>query len=154
MAGKVTVRVEGLRELERALAQLSKRTGKSVLRRTLKAAAEPMLLKAASLAPVDEMDLVESMGLSSKLGKRQAKLHRRMFRDDRAAVEMFLGAGVLPQAHLQEFGSAKHGAQPFLRPAWDAEKKPTLDRISDLLAKNIDKAARSAARRAAKAKAG
>ena len=67
---------------------------------------------------------------------------------------MFLGAGVLPQAHLQEFGSAKHGAQPFLRPAWDAEKKPTLDRISDLLAKNIDKAARSAARRAAKAKAG
>ena len=145
-----TVRIDGLRDLERALAELPKATGKNVLRRTIRKAAEPMLLRAASLAPTFRLDLVESMGISSKLGKRQGKMHKRMFRDDRAAVELFLGTGVLPQAHLQEFGTERHGPQSFMRPAWDAEKKPTLDRIVATLADEIAKAAQRLARKAAR----
>lgn len=149
MAG-FKVKVEGLRELDRALAELPNRTGKAVLRRTLKRAAQPMADMAESLAPVRTDELQRSVSVSTKLARRQAKMHRRMFRNDRASAEMFVGAGVLPQAHLQEFGSAEHGAQPFMRPAWDAEKRPTLDRIKDMLAEEIRKAAERAERRAAK----
>lgn len=147
---RTTVTVEGLRELEQALRELSKTTGKAVLRRTLLEAAEPMRVVAQATAPEFRGDLKVSVGASTKLGKRQGKLHRRMFRNDRAAAEVFVGAGVLPQAHLQEFGTARHEPQPFMRPAWDAEKRPTLDRIVTALAANIAKTAARVARRAAR----
>lgn len=81
------------------------------------------------------------------------------------AVFMFVGPTVkAPHAHLVEFGTGPHingglfaGTQhpgtspkPFARPAWDAEKDATVQRIATELAAAIDKAARNAARRAAR----
>ena len=42
--------------------------------------------------------------------------------------------------------------QPFLRPAFDAEAKPTIDRLAAAMWTEIDKSAKRAARKAAKAK--
>ena len=153
MAAKVTI--TGLKELEAALSQLPKATGKNVLRRVLRSRAQPIADAASGMAPDDPgtggNDLRSSISVGTKLSKRQASLHKKMFRDDRASVEMFVGAGPLPQATQQEFGNVIHGPQPFMRPAWEGGKDAVLEGIKDDLADEIDKAAKRLAKKAARA---
>ncbi|WIY23349.1 HK97-gp10 family putative phage morphogenesis protein [Parasedimentitalea psychrophila] len=150
----IDMQLEGFSELEDALDQVSKAAGKGVLRRGLKKAAEPMAKLMRDKASEDQGDLRDSVAVSTKLSKRQATAHRKMFRDDRASVEMFVGAGPLPQAHLSEFGSVHNAPAPFVRPAWDQDHRALLDRLGkDLwaeLSKSIARAERKAARIAAK----
>jgi hypothetical protein len=95
--------------------------------------------------------------VGTKLTDRQMSQHRKMFRDDRAAVEVFVGpAGIEgkkgivsnPSAHTQEFGTAHHGPQPFMRPAWDSDHKALLQRLGEIMAKEIEKAITRQARKA------
>jgi len=142
-----TVKVEGMRELEKALKQLSESAGKGVLRRGLKKAAMPMKDLMHDLAPRGDSssdDLADSITIGTKLSKRQAGLHRKMFKDDRAAIEMFVGPGPDPAGVNQEFGNVNHGPQPFVRPAWDAESKPTLDRLGKELWTELEKSVKRA----------
>ena len=146
---KTTVRVEGLRELDRALGQLPKSTAKAVSRQVLRDAAEPMARAARQLAPRDEYHLYESIDVSTRLSRRQKAMHRETNSDTFA--EMFMGTNN-PAGVQQEFGNERHGAQPFIRPAWDAEKQPTLERIADALWVRIAQAAQRLARKATKGK--
>lgn len=141
-------KVEGLKGLEAALLKIGKHTtSKSVGRRALKKAAQPMADLGSSLAPVGEsVTLAPSVTVSPKLSKRQKRRHRKMFAKDKAAVEMFVGAGPLPSAHNQEFGNEHHAAQPFMRPAWDTEGEPTLDRLGPLMWAEVEGQAKRAAR--------
>lgn len=145
-----SVRIEGLRELDRALAELPKSTGKNVLRRVLRKRGQPLADAMRGRAPKETESLIESIGVSTKLSKRQRKLHRKMFRNDKASVEVFVGAGTDPAAVQQEFGNVNHGPQPFARPAWDAEKNSILDGIRDDIAEEIGKAADRLARKRAR----
>jgi HK97 gp10 family phage protein len=148
-----TVSLEGFKELERELEKLSKAAGKGALRRSLKKAGQPMADLMQSLAPIGETAtdaLADSVTIGTQLSKRQKGMHRRMFRDDKASVEMFVGPGPDPAAWNQEFGNINHGAQPFARPAWDQEAKPTLERLKPLLWSEIEKSLSRAARRAAR----
>ena len=149
---KTTIRTEGFRELEQALAQIEKTaTAKAIMRRSLIKSAEPMAALGQSLAPVgDSRQLAPSVGVSTRLSGRQRSLHRKMFRSDKATVEAFVGAGPLASAHNQEFGNINHGPQPFMRPAWDAEAMPTLARLGRIMWSEIEATARRAARRAAR----
>lgn len=148
------VRIDGLKELDRALGELPKATGKNVLRRVLRKRAEPIAEDMRAKAPDDPRtsgnDLRGSIGVGTKLSKRQAKLHRKMFKNDKASVEMFVGAGPVPHAHLQEFGTSRHGPQAFARPAWDAGKGPLLEGLKDDLWQEIQKAAQRLARKTAR----
>lgn len=146
---RTTVRISGLRELDRALGQLPKATAKGVLRKVLREAAEPLARAARRNAPRDEMHLYESIDVSTRLSKRQALQHKK--EDGRSFQEMFVGTNN-PAGMQQEFGNERHGAQPWLRPAWDAEQKPTLDRIGDRLGFEIVEAAKRLAKKAARSK--
>jgi len=147
---RTTVKVEGLREVEKALEGLPKATGKAVLRRVLKKRAQPIADAMEAKAPRDEGTLAASAGVSTKLTKRQKAQHRKMFRNDKAAVEMFAGVGGLPQAHAQEFGNVKHSPQPFARPAWDETQGQVLDGITQDLWDEILKASKRLAKKAAR----
>ena len=133
------MQVEGFSALEEELDALSKAAGKGVLRRALRLA-----------APRGDGDLVESIAVSDKLSPHQRAQHRRMFRDDRAAVEMFVGAGPLPQAHNTEFGNEHQAPQPWARPAWDRDHQAMLKRLGEDLWAELSKAIARAERRAAK----
>lgn len=148
----VKVEVLGLRETEAALSALGKSTGKALLRRILKRRAQPMADAASANANATRRsgDLAESAAVSTKLSKPQAKKHRKMFRNMRSAVEMFVGFGPLPQAHLEEFGSVHNVARPALRPAWDAHKFGLVEGLADDLWFEIKKTAERKARRDAK----
>lgn len=144
---KVTVRVQGLKELDKALGQLPKATARNVLRRVLRQAAEPLAQAARQNAPRDEMHLYESIDVSTRLSRRQAGLHKK--EAGNAFQEMFVGTNN-PAGVQQEFGNERHGPQPFLRPAWDSEKEPTLDRIANSLWTEIEGAAQRLARKTAR----
>lgn len=149
----VTIQLEGFRELEQELQQFSRAVGKGVLRRALLDAAQPLVKAAAGMAPDDPRtgtdDLKASIVASTKLNKRQRKLHRKMFRNDKASVEIFVGTND-PAAVQQEFGNINHPPQAFMRPAWDADKAAIIPRIAAAIRVQVDKAAQRAARRAAK----
>jgi HK97 gp10 family phage protein len=138
-------RIEGMRELEQALGELPKATGKAVLRRVLIEAGEPIARAARAVAPRDVGTLVESIDVGTKLSRRQRSQHRKM-----STVEVHVGPGPNPQAITQEFGTWRHRAQPFMRPAWDAERMNALDRCVTLLGNRIVEAAQRAARKSAR----
>lgn len=151
----MTVKVEGLRELERNLEQLTKAAGKGALRRAGLKSLKPMAELMRDYAPrgtTASDDLAESIMAGTKLSARQAGLHRKMFRDERSSVEMFAGPGPDPAAHNQEFGNINHGPQPFVRPAWDQDKDALLQRIRMELKSEIDKAVARMIRKQARAR--
>lgn len=154
---KTTVRTEGFQELDKALAELPKATAKNVMRRVLRKVAQPMADTMKAKAPDDPKtggnDLRSSIGVGTQLSKRQRGLHRKMFKDDKASVEVFVGAGPVPQAHLQEFGTVHHGPQPFARPAWDQHREELIPQIGNEMWAEIEKAAQRLARKAARAAA-
>ncbi len=152
----VSVKVEGLRELEVALKELPKATAKATLKRILLKYGAPVAETMRGLAPDDphtnRNDLKHSIAVSTRLSKRQAKLHRKENKDDRDFAEVFIGAGALPQAHLQEWGTINHGPQPFARPAWDQHKDGMLEGFKDDLWKEIAKTAARVAKKAMRMK--
>lgn len=150
MAEVFKVHVEGLAELETKLRELPDATAKNVLRRVARKRLEPVAQRARELAPVQSGKLRDSIGVSTKLTRRQRSKNQKFSIDD---IEVYVGAGALPQAHMQEFGTVHNGPHPFLRPAWDAEKDKVLAGLKDDLWAEIEKAAKRIARKAAKAAA-
>ena len=143
---RLKVRVEGLREIEKALMQLKPATAKTVVRKALTKAAEPIAEDMRSKVRVDQGDLRDSVGVGTKLTRRQRALHKKG-----SPVEVFAGAGGLAQATTEEFGTLHVSPHPSLRPAWDAGKMPALETVKAELTDEIARRAARAERKAAKA---
>lgn len=146
---KVTVKIEGLKELDRALGELPKSTAKRVLQKVLKDAGEPLAQAARAKAPREKGFLIENIDVGTKLTRRQATLHKKQAKDDRAYAETFVGASD-PAGMQTEFGNEHQEAEPWLRPAWDAKKDATLEQISNALWGEIERAAQRVARKASR----
>ena len=154
---KASVRVDGLREMEAALAEFTRGTSRNILKRTALKAIEPMADEMARRAPVQkggDHDLQKSIQATDKLNKRQKKLNRQP-----STVEVYAGPtadpGDLappPQGMQQEFGNEHHGPQPFARPTWDGGNRALLDRTAEGLGAEIEKSRQRAARKALKPK--
>jgi HK97 gp10 family phage protein len=154
------VKVEGLSETLEALRQLPKATSRNVLRRALIKAASPIEQQAEQSAPVRTAKLKVSITAGTALSKRERTKQRRWegsvpvmtvagWRSEpKTAVYVFVGAGPLPQARMQEYGTVNHGPQPYMRPAWDANKMKALTTIKADIWHEIDKARARLARKA------
>ncbi len=75
---------------------------------------KPVAARSRSYAPEDQGELKDSIAVSTKLSKRQKRRHRKV---DRSDVEVFVGAGPFPQAHLQEIGTKDTPPRSYMRPA-------------------------------------
>lgn len=180
MAKAVKVRVEGLKELDKALGELSKATARNTLRRALTSAAQPMLEAAKRNAPEDTGGLRRGIQIGTKISKDKSKDPGsrayaqtmaaggsradavQALRDARRAqgvggsfAEVFLGPVRANKkntikANVQEFGSVKQPAQPYMRPAFDSEAQNVINNIGKELSKEIDKSVARARARAAK----
>ena len=135
-----TFKLTGMKELEQALGQIgdvpkNRRIGLKALR----AGGEPVAKAARAAVPVNEGALRESIDVLPTLAPSQ--------RGDRGAVaplEIHVGPGQHPQAITQEFGTYKEPAQPYMRPAWEANKVQALDLIGATLGVEVAKAAAKA----------
>lgn len=150
---KTTVTVEGLRELDEALGELSKATARNVLRRVGVKALEPVAEDYRNSVRRRSNALANSAGVGTKLTRRQAALHRSDIRrglSDDNFVEVFAGPGGLPQAITEEFGTVDQAPQGDLRASWDSNKNGVLNTVASELGSEIEKARQRAARRAAR----
>lgn len=146
------MKMEGFKELEKALQELPKSTSKAVLRATLRKASKPVVQTAQADAPVFRGDFKESIAIGSVLSKRQKRYAARI----KGAVEMFIGA-MWPKGahgHLIEFGVPSRGIppNPVLRRAWDSNKDGVLETFKKEIWAMIDKARARLARRALRGK--
>lgn len=150
----VQVDVKGLKELEQALMELPRSTAKGTVRRAAKKALQPMADKAASIAPDDPATGSEDLHRSIEVSHRTTWKAQKAGRDE---VKMFMGPNPkkmkrYASALVNEFGSFKMSAQPYMRPAWDAEAMPTLDRLKDALWAEVKKSVARRRKRIAKGK--
>ncbi len=106
---KPTFKVEGFRELERALIELPKATAKASVRRLLKKAAQPIADAGRGNAPEREGNLRESYGVGTRLTRRQRKVSKK-----ESEVEVYVGPND-PAAIQTEFGN-EHQAAGSLGP--------------------------------------
>ncbi len=173
-----TIKIEGLKELDRALGELTKATARNVLKRVLVKAGEPIAQAARNLAPVDSGELRDSIQVSSRIkntigaAEFAAVLRAGGTRQEAGAAlraaRRSSGPGSFAEVHVgpaqaktkadaikrivQEFGSINNPAQPYMRPAWAQEQNHALDIVKAELGGEIIKTAkRIAARAAAKA---
>jgi HK97 gp10 family phage protein len=158
---KTRMAVEGMKELDAALAELPKATGKNVLRRVARKSIGIVVEAARPLVPVDNGKLKRSLSVSTKLSKRQSSLARRELAEGKASVTVYAGVGAYPHAHLVEFGTKerfhKSGKsvgrmkpQPFMRPAWDSTKMRVLATFQKDMWTEIEKAAQRLAKKQAR----
>ncbi len=133
---KVTVKVEGLRELDKALGELPKATARSTLVRVLRKAAVPIQKAAELKAPKLTNRLAKNIVISTKLSRREKK---RFPRDSFAEVHVGPHAKVTYDSFV-EFGTDDTPAQPFMRPAWEQEKENALAIVKNELGGEIEKA--------------
>lgn len=142
---KVTYKLTGMKEVEAALQGMKRPAARAIVRRVSREALEPVARSIRAKVHVDEGTLRESVDVSERLSRAQRTQHVK-----RSDFEMFVGPGALPQAITEEFGTFDQAAHPSVRPAWDAEAVPTLDRLGAGLGIEVQKAAARAARKAAK----
>jgi HK97 gp10 family phage protein len=147
----MSVQLKGFRELEAALSELPKATGKNVLRRVARGALEPIADRARSLAPKDKGDLAGSIVVSEKRTRRVNRFNRF---DKQTGLEMAMGpssgGGVLNYATWAEFGRDGQRATSYMRSSWDAGKRAALEFVILNLGREIDKAATRLAKKSAR----
>lgn len=170
------VKVEGLKELEAALKELPKATGRNVIRRALTTAALPVAELARANAPFKEGVLRRSIIVSKirfskgEAGKAAfaAAMKRGASRAEaaQAAHEANAEGGndeditsglaeIGPTteafyAHFVEFGTAHSVAKPFMRPAFEGNKATAVQVIQAALKEEIAKAVERLAKKQAK----
>lgn len=138
MATGLSVKVEGLDELEKQLGALDKKIRKKFLRQALRAAAKPIRDEAARLAPRRTSEPPRTSG---------KPLHRSMVIRSAGkqpgsdiTLQVAPGKGA-SHGLLQEFGTVHHPAQPFLRPAFDNKRDEAVRAFRESLGKNIEQEA-------------
>lgn len=163
--GAITVSITGLKDTNAALGELSKGTARGVLRRVLIQAGQPMAEAAAANAPRATGELAGSIKVGTKTisrvgkaeyaavmqaGGSKAEAREALLGAKRAAGEesfalVFIGPNkafekaAAIKRWVQEFGSRQQSGHPYMRPAFDAHKYSTLDRIIQLLMPEIQK---------------
>lgn len=172
----VTIKLEGLGEVDKALRQLEddfgkKESSKRVLVPAVREALRPVLMQAISNAPKETGGLALSLQIearrptsrdrrskyisqtdtvigavttasSKKLGqmsegKGLLKSRRRLKKLGFENAEAFMGIASDARAVAQEFGSAKNPANPYLRPALEANAQSTVTTLGKILERRI-----------------
>jgi HK97 gp10 family phage protein len=115
---KFSIEIKGGEELAKNLDKLSIAPQKRIVREALRAGAEPMRLYMEQQAPRGDPaapNLAQSMAISSAMP----------IEGDIATVKV----GPTRDVHygrFQEFGTARHSAQPFMRPAFDSKAEQSV----------------------------
>ena len=138
-------RLEGARELSRALSRLGAAAGGKALRSAVTQAMLPVVQEARRRIPESDDDFLhktyKGRKVSSGFAKRSIRRRSTISRDKTRATAM---VGVLPEAYYAvthvELGTSKQAAQPWLRPSFRAKRRDVLRRLLERLRKNILKA--------------
>jgi HK97 gp10 family phage protein len=140
MADGVTLRVDGLSDLQEKLRQLGPRLSRNGLRSAVNAGAQVIRREVKARAPSDT-------------GTMQRAIYVKQIREKSSDVQQTFFVGVRSGKRFQkkgldayywryvEFGTRKMAARPFIRPAFEAKKSAAVEAIKAKLAERIEKLA-------------
>lgn len=176
---KVDLKVDGLDDLDRLLGELPEATARNTLRRAGVKAAEPMVERMKTLAPVRIGRLKAGIAATAVSGgnaagkaayagamnsggsKGEAVAAMRTAQREAGGQPLSIVVSVGPTgkwgkriAHLVEFGTTHSKPEPFIRPAFDATKDEVIAGVKRELGAEIDKATARLAKKRAKAAGG
>jgi HK97 gp10 family phage protein len=139
-------KLDGDKDLERALGELPKALARNALQRTLKRRAEPVRDVWQQTAPVRTGHFEHSIivGPSSKLTRRQKRDAKK---EGKFFAEIHIGTSD-PAGQQLEFGNSHMAANPSGRPAWDATKDGVLSGVGKDMGDEIEKTRARMAKRA------
>ncbi len=152
---KIGMKLEGLAGLEEMLVELEQFTGrtasgKNAVQRGMRRALASVEERAKQLVPADQGTLRDSI-TTKKARARRERGSARFARQ--TGVEMLTGPTGREEGGVgafQEFGTVKMAAQPFMRPAADAEADRVIAVVADVLRDEITKTTNRARARAAR----
>lgn len=165
---KIRVHIEGLKEVRDALASLPSATSRNIMRKILVNRAEPFKDAIRRMVPVKTGFLAGTVRVQSRTGggagkaafaatlaaggsrKAAGAAARSANTATKSAVEVFIGPNAGPREIAAEFGTKHRMAQPFVRPAWDANKMAAIDNIRTDLWTEVQKAVARRQKKAAK----
>lgn len=162
-------RIEGGRELERALIKLADKVQRKIIKKAIRKPARSIVKMAKTLVPRESGLLAASLGTKIKQFKRSGTIvgimgPRTKFKAPKKVVARLGGSFEKRKpanyAHLIELGTKPHiqptfmgggmhpgsPAKPFLGPAMDAHKSKAFKMMGDELRKGIEAEARKAAK--------
>lgn len=141
MAGEI----DGLRELDRKLAELGRQTGVKVLQQACGAAMTPVVNAARQMAPKGSKAHRTYKGRLVAPGFLSRNIKKRTYKDKAGRwAGAFVGASreAFYGPMFQELGTKHHAAQPFLQPAFENNRATVENRLKAELRKRIDKVKR------------
>lgn len=144
----VSVRMEGWRELDRALGELPKATARNTLQRALKKGAIHVQEVWQPLVPVlsGHYRMSVIVGPSSKLTRSQKRDAKK---EGKSFAEYHVGTND-PAGQQLEFGNVHMPPNPSGGPAWEATKDNVLSELGKDMWTEIEKSAARLARKQAK----
>lgn len=134
----LTMKVEGLDELNRRLNRLESKQMKKTVRSSAMFATSPMLKKMKSKVPVEDGPLKKSLGRQSRFFRRGQIFSMRIGIRSKQSPD-----GSWPSVYgpMIENGTLKMAAQPFMRPAFDENYRATIDRFGQSLGEKVEQLA-------------
>lgn len=150
-----TVRIHGAKELEAVLKQLPEHMAKQVVRAALRKAAVPILDEARRLAPVGQESKGRTRLRTTKKGKVTVANYGKLRGElkiitvpdskSKSSASVAISVGKAYWGMFVEFGTRHQAAKPFLRPAFDAKWRESLDILGRELGTMIERAAKKLA---------
>lgn len=130
-----TVKIEGLKELDRALKELPLKIQGNILRGAVRAGAQVIRKDAMARAPVDKGKLKRNIRIqrsrksTNTSEKATVGVRARGKKDDPSNAYYW---------KFVELGTSKMAAHPFLRPAFEAMKMKAVEAIRTYLGSRIE----------------
>lgn len=147
----ITIKLEGIGAVDQALKDLEREFGdkmaqSKVLVPAVREAMKPVLAAARQNAPKDTGDLARSLIVEARRPTKRDRRSKYITQSDTVIAAVTTASGKKlkkmgiksdARAIAQEFGTAKNPAQPYLRPALEANAQNTVNRLAEILARRI-----------------
>lgn len=149
----VTIKLEGIGEIDQALKDLEQDFGDKMARSkvlipAVREAMRPVLDQAIANAPKETGDLRRSLIVEARRPTRRDKRSKYITQTDTVIAAVTTASGKKlakmgiksdARAIAQEFGTAKQpGGHPYLRPALESNAQSTINRLGEILARRIE----------------
>lgn len=149
----VSIKLEGVGNVERIFRELAdeigdKKANSKILVPAVREAMKPVLAQARSNAPEDTGGLKQSLQVEARRPTRRDKRSKYIAITDTVISLVTtapgkklakMGINSDARAIAQEFGTARHPAQPYLRTALESQSQSVIQNLSQILARRIDK---------------
>lgn len=148
----VTIKLEGIGNVDKALKALEDEFGDKLARSkvlipAVREALKPVLIQAKANAPKDSGDLTRSLIVEARRPTSRDRRSKYVTKTDTVIAAVTTASGKKlakmgiksdARAIAQEFGTANHPAQPYLRPALESNAQSTVTRLGEILARRIE----------------